>query len=653
MTENWLSIDKDIYDSHSDTKKVWELVRNIANVIMIIFLMAIIFSQITGFGIDNYGIKKMLPRLIVMAIVVNLSFYICEIAVDLSNIGGTGLRNMFASLGNMLGHDKVQGTSFLGTMITGIFATAGGASTAVGAGLAVVSIGAPVAVAVIIAVIVLCLVILVAVVILFLMLGAREIIVIVCIIMAPLAFAAFILPNTQNLFKKWWDLFKAALIIFPICGAMSGISYLLRSMAIGGHMELSMWGFAIMMVLPYLGFFLLPMLLKNAISALGKVGGALTSMGQTIRNGGRQLGQAGMRVAQNTETYKNLQTEAARRRQSDSSQRTIDRLEALKKQRESEGRQLTERETRQLARAHETQRKLSSEDTAARTILTERDYAGRSQVDLINDWERAFDSGDVDSMNALTNVITSKYGPGGVNDMASRLANKEIFDANGAGFVGGENGAMARSFTALQSNMMQNSALSNAMQSKASDAYQMITSGGYDGDGKARHNMAYHSMYNNIATQDKDWATQSSATLRRAAASGALDAQTAQNILNSTDPTIMSGIRSDKGKREVLEAAASGQLATAKSKDPDVAQTAAAQWNDKNNVTNAAQSYQRTVEKAEMDVRDEERRQLEEASGVQRETRDTLKNIEGLLRDRGNNGGDNNGGQGFDGGAGI
>ena len=50
--------------------QVWSYMRNIANICFIIFLLVIIYSQITGYGINNYGVKKSLPRLIVTAMVV-------------------------------------------------------------------------------------------------------------------------------------------------------------------------------------------------------------------------------------------------------------------------------------------------------------------------------------------------------------------------------------------------------------------------------------------------------------------------------------------------------------------------------------------------------------------------------------------------------
>ena len=205
LTQEWLEVKPDLYSSTAEDGKgtskvyeVWDRIRNIANILMVIFFLVIIFSQVTGYGIDNYGIKKMLPRLIVMAIVINLSLYICQIAVDLSNITGVGLRNMFSSIGMSVGSEKAEAGSFISDMIFGLFATASvGGPTALAGATLVFSLGLGTVVAVVILVIVLVMVVLVAVIVLFLMLGAREIMVVACIVLSPLAFAAFILPNTH------------------------------------------------------------------------------------------------------------------------------------------------------------------------------------------------------------------------------------------------------------------------------------------------------------------------------------------------------------------------------------------------------------------------------------------------------------------------
>lgn len=630
MTQDMLEVNSDLYKPGSPTQTAWSKVRDVSNVVMAVFLLVVVFSQVTGYGIDNYGIKKMLPRIIMMAIIINLSFYICAIIIDISNIAGVGLRDLFGGVGAGISGGAVDAnTGFISTAVTGLFSAAGiGGGAALGAGGAAVTLGAPLVVAVLIAAIVLVLIVIVAVVILYLMLGVREIIIIFCVLISPLAFVAFVLPNTQHLFKKWWELFKAAIIIFPLCGAVSGISFILKNITTDSNVGIGTK--AVMMVLPFVGFFFLPMLLKQAIAGLGKLGGAISTMGQTMRNGARTLGQGAMRAGMNSERAKTIQAETARRRQSESSQRTIDKLEALKKQREDEGRTLTDPETRRLARAHETQRRLGLEDQAARTILTEKDYAGKSLDDLMADWNTAFDSGDTNRMDALTNVIVSRHGPGGVSQIASSMADKNIFEQN---VVNGQvvtdaahpdgmrfhdpdnNGAMEKSFNALQANMMQNSALANAMQNKASDVFQMVSGGGYV-DGK-RQNVAAHAANNGISTQMKDWATQSNGTLRRASANGGLSAQMARDILKSTDPAIQSGIQSDKDKRATLEAIAGGYKGD---------------WSNANAVQAARVNYtheQALAENAEFDMTAAEMRQAASQTENLRRAAESLERLSG------------------------
>ena len=78
--------------------QIWQYFLGITNIIFIIFLLVVVYSQITGVGISNYGIKKVLPKLIVTAVLINLSFLICIIAVDISNIIGNGLRGVFTGI---------------------------------------------------------------------------------------------------------------------------------------------------------------------------------------------------------------------------------------------------------------------------------------------------------------------------------------------------------------------------------------------------------------------------------------------------------------------------------------------------------------------------------------------------------------------------
>ena len=73
VIEDFLVVEPISMENDSPVHVIWLYIRNITNVVFVIFFLFIIYSQITGFGISNYGIKKALPKLIIAAILVNLS----------------------------------------------------------------------------------------------------------------------------------------------------------------------------------------------------------------------------------------------------------------------------------------------------------------------------------------------------------------------------------------------------------------------------------------------------------------------------------------------------------------------------------------------------------------------------------------------------
>lgn len=288
MIEGMLKVDTKWYNNDSQTHDVWEIMRNFANGIMIIVLLAIIFSQLTGHGIDNYGIKKMLPRLVLMAVLINLSFIICEVVIDLANILGESLRDLFGAIGqNLLDNAGFLsgGEDFIAKIITMILAAAGVASAALIVGVeAGTALSSGMTVMAVIIIVLALVVILAAILLFFLALAARLIIVIGCVATAPIALACFILPNTQFVFKKWLSAFKMVLLMYPICGALGGIGILIRGIVApteGVHIMMLI----VALVVPFLPFFLIPSMVKGALSGLGQVGAALTAMGMSWRGG--------------------------------------------------------------------------------------------------------------------------------------------------------------------------------------------------------------------------------------------------------------------------------------------------------------------------------------------------------------------------------
>lgn len=214
-----------ISDRTSGMFVIWNIVRGIANVVFIIMFLIIIFSHITSIGISSYGIKKTLPRLIISAVLVNLSYYICAIAIDLSNITGQAVQDLFISVRNTTmttgtAQDTGRGVAMNFELVTA--AVLGGAA-GTGAFLASYS---GVSSAALISLVPLLLGLLVTVLVVLLVLAARQALIVILTILSPLAFVAYLLPGTSKLFDKWKDLFITMLIFFPAFSAVFGGSQL-------------------------------------------------------------------------------------------------------------------------------------------------------------------------------------------------------------------------------------------------------------------------------------------------------------------------------------------------------------------------------------------------------------------------------------------
>lgn len=303
-----LSIESDkLFGNGNVSYSIWDTFRNIANALLIIIFLIIIFSQLTGYGIDNYGIKKVLPKLIIMAILINLSYIICELAVDLSNILGVGLSNLFEGIAKGAGNTDMP----LGDIVTAILVAAAGAAAASGAVITVVSlVSGGGGVMLIITLVLALLSALVAILMFLVMVGARMVIVIVFTAISPVAFALYILPNTQNLFKKWWKVFEAALVVYPICGALYGAHYIVKAIIVGQGGEVNFFMAIAALIAPFLPFLVLPSLLRGALAGLGAVAGAITAAGSGLRRGFAR----GNSVIKSTDRYKDAQERAQDRR---------------------------------------------------------------------------------------------------------------------------------------------------------------------------------------------------------------------------------------------------------------------------------------------------------------------------------------------------
>ena len=270
--------------NNSGAKQGWDFFRNIANAIFAVIFLWIIFSQISNVGVSNYGIKKILPRLIIGALLVNLSYYLCQIFVDLSNILGHTLKDALESGAGEIGANS-EATGLGSEIIAKILGLTGaGLFIALAVGLPTLAAG------------------FLAIMTVFIILVVRQAGIILLIAMSPIAFAAWLLPNTEDLFKKWMKMFRGLLLVFPIISLLYGAGKLagavLASNATVDPNNPDETMRLVALAATTMPLIATPFVLQNSLSSLGSIGAKIGKMSANAhsRFAGNVKGTAKRRV---------------------------------------------------------------------------------------------------------------------------------------------------------------------------------------------------------------------------------------------------------------------------------------------------------------------------------------------------------------------
>lgn len=272
-----------VTDTKSGLFMAWDIMRGIANSAFIIVFIIVIYSQITSIGISNYGIKKLLPRLVITAILVNISFTICAIAIDLSNITGFGIQDMFIEIRNTITTlgDANSSATFTWESITGLILSGGAAGAAAGVGgfILLAETGGSLTSALILLLPIL-LGLLITLIVVLLVLAARQALIVILTIISPIAFVCYMLPGTEKWFEKWRSLFFTMLIFFPAFSAVFGGSQLAGAAIIQNASS-------VLMAILGLGVQIAPLALAPLILKLS--GGVLNRFAGVINNPNKGL----------------------------------------------------------------------------------------------------------------------------------------------------------------------------------------------------------------------------------------------------------------------------------------------------------------------------------------------------------------------------
>ncbi len=279
------------------TQRIWSTFRVLATALLIIIMLIAIISQAIGSGpFDAYTIRKILPKLVIAVILIQLSWVLFGWLINFINDIGDGLRSLmtapFGGENNMTLAKLMNGAN---TQDSDIFLTA----AAVGAGIGVAFLTAA-------GVLALAVPVILAVIIGFITLIARKIVIILCLVLSPIALVAWILPGTNQYFMTWWKAFSRALLMYPLIVSLIYIGRIfafvasgtptsafhsnLAQMSILGHHLilpppiLAFWSGLAAFMLILVGYFgpyaILPKTFQWGGAAMGAIGGAMAKIHQ-------------------------------------------------------------------------------------------------------------------------------------------------------------------------------------------------------------------------------------------------------------------------------------------------------------------------------------------------------------------------------------
>lgn len=408
LTATHDSIIEQFSDQNSAIYKAWSAFRNLANIGFVIMLLVVVFSQVTNLGISNYNIKKILPKLIITAILVNFSYLILGVAIDLSHIIGNGIGSAIRTIaGDSMSAEASAQASATISKIAGLVTGAGlgvAAATAVTTGPAII-----------LSVVMFVVSAAISVFFGFIMLTIRQAAIIMVIVLAPLAMVLYALPNTAAITKKYMSTLKALLMLYPMFILATSAGALASSIIVGTSQDILMLIVGgLLNVLPY---FAIPSMTSKSLAGLG----AITSGFDKLRSGAlKGVGMAGGAIAA-TEFYKNAKNNYAADRSVARAKRDLKRFDEIK----ANGGELSIAQMRRQATAagiiNNDSKLRAGSNSAGRGALS--NMSGLGFENLKATAEKEFRDGEVKN-------IMNKLASDGVNEAAMESDLREALGAN-------------------------------------------------------------------------------------------------------------------------------------------------------------------------------------------------------------------------------
>ncbi|MHB1865223.1 MAG: tail fiber domain-containing protein [Candidatus Saccharimonadales bacterium] len=261
--------------------KVWSNFRIYGDLLLVIAILIAIIIEAAGGGniAEAYTVKRILPRILAAAILINLSIYLVAATEDVINVLGNGVENLlllpFQGVNGAANIHVSGSTGVLTTLgLTGIAVVGGITEGIAGFALFILSGFIIAAIGVLITLV------------------FRQALLVVLLMTSPLAFALYVLPNTEQYFRKWWDLLIKTLIVYPIVMAAIAASSIAALIMSNFGIKPAIISQLIGIMAAAAPLFVVPFAFRMSGGVIGQVSNGINSLANKAREPLRNLRHA-------------------------------------------------------------------------------------------------------------------------------------------------------------------------------------------------------------------------------------------------------------------------------------------------------------------------------------------------------------------------
>jgi K+-transporting ATPase c subunit len=197
----------------------WGVLRDIGNIVLIFSFVFIGIATILG--LENYGVKKSLPQLLLFAILLNFSLFISQGLIDTSNLFSTAIYTNISTQGSSTcnAENSTQASCFINSGLSSAISSTLGIGTIFSSG----DLGSFTDISGswtgVLIIIFSTIFVLIAAVVLFaaaIMLIIRIVVLAFLMVLSPIGFAGMALPQLRGYAEKWWHALLSQSFFVPV-----------------------------------------------------------------------------------------------------------------------------------------------------------------------------------------------------------------------------------------------------------------------------------------------------------------------------------------------------------------------------------------------------------------------------------------------------